>query len=88
MGQVRFHRTVPLVLRGTSGIGRTRVLVGQVGYHSTVPLVLQGHRISWDAGGILMAYLDITRTHIPLSFPVIPRLCLGITGNERVITST
>ena len=42
MGQVGFHRTVPLVLHGTSGIGQTRVLVEQVGYHSTVPLVLHG----------------------------------------------
>ena len=42
MGQVGFHRTVPLVLHGTSGIGWMKVLVGQVGYHSTVPLVLHG----------------------------------------------
>ena len=89
MGQVGFHRTVPLVLHGTGGIGRRhtglRVLVGQVGFHRTVPLVLHGtsgigrtrvwdrldttglshlsymgHWISWDAGGIMMAYLDIS----------------------------
>ena len=42
MGQVRFHRTVPLILHGTGGIGRTRLLVGQVGFHRTVPLVLFG----------------------------------------------
>ena len=42
MGQVRFHRTVPLVLHGTSGIGRTHMLVGRVGFHRTVPLVLHG----------------------------------------------
>ena len=45
MGQVGFHRTVPLVLLGTGGIGRTlglRVLVGQLGFHRTVPLVLHG----------------------------------------------
>ena len=45
MGQVGFHRTVPLFLHGT---GRTdtyiglRVLVGQVGFHRTVPLVVFG----------------------------------------------
>ena len=44
VGQVGFHRTVPLVLHGTSGIGRIglKVLVGQVGFHRTVPLVLHG----------------------------------------------
>ena len=57
MGQVGFHRTVPLVLHGTGGIGRTHMLVGQVGFHRTVPLVLHGtggigrtHRIE-DVGG-------------------------------------
>ena len=42
MGQVGFHRTVPLVLHGTSGHIRLKVLVGQVGFHRTVPLVLHG----------------------------------------------
>ena len=28
MGQVRFHRTLPLVLHGTSGIGRTHIIEG------------------------------------------------------------
>ena len=28
VGQVRFHRTVPLVLHGTSGIGRTHRIEG------------------------------------------------------------
>ena len=44
MGQLGFHGTVPLVLHGTGGIGRTRlrVLVGQVGFQRTVPLVLHG----------------------------------------------
>ena len=49
MGQVGFHRTVPLVLYETGGIGwthRTEVLVGQVGFHRTVPLVL------YETGGI------------------------------------
>ena len=68
MGQVGFHRTVPLVLHGTGRIpkdcptcptwdkwDRTDEGVGGTGW---IPL---GHRISWDAGGILMAYLDITR---------------------------
>ena len=36
MGQVGFHKTVPLVLHGL------RVLVGQVGFHRIVPLVLHG----------------------------------------------
>ena len=50
VGQVRFHRTVPLVLHGTDGIGRT-------GFHRTVPLVLHGtggigrtHRIECVGG--------------------------------------
>ena len=59
MGQVGFHRTVPLVLHGT---GRTRqiglrVLVGHVGFHRTVPLVVFGtggigrtHRIEGVGG--------------------------------------
>ena len=45
VGQVGFHRTVPLVLHGTGGIGRTHrieMLVGQVGFQRTVPLVLHG----------------------------------------------
>ena len=46
VGQVGFHRTVPLVLHGTGGIGQTYriecVLVGQVGFHRTVPLALHG----------------------------------------------
>ena len=45
MGQVGFHRTVPLVLHGTGGIDGhigLRVLVGQIGFHRTVPLVLHG----------------------------------------------
>ena len=60
MGQVGFHRTVPLVLHGTCGIGWThglRVLVGQIGFHRTVPLVLLGtggigwtHRIEGVGG--------------------------------------
>ena len=36
MGQVRFHRTVPLVLHGTSGIGRTHRIEG-VGGTGTIP---------------------------------------------------
>ena len=39
MGQVGFHRTVPLVLHGTGGIGRTHRIEG---VHRTVPLVLHG----------------------------------------------
>ena len=45
MGQVVFHKTVPLFLHGTSGIDGhigLRVLVGQLGFHKTVPLVLHG----------------------------------------------
>ena len=49
MIQVRigFHRTLPLLLHGTSGIGWTHKIEGvggirQVGFHSTVPLVLHG----------------------------------------------
>ena len=36
MGQVRFHRTVPLVLHGTSGIGRTHMIEG-VGGTGRIP---------------------------------------------------
>ena len=50
VGQIVFHRTVPLVLHGTGGIGRT-------GFHRTVPLVLHGtggigrtHRIECVGG--------------------------------------
>ena len=62
VGQIGFHRTVPLVLHGTGGIGRTHtvglsVLVGQIGFHTTVPLVLHGaggigrtHRIEYVGG--------------------------------------
>ena len=46
VGQVRFHRTVPLVPHRTGGIGQTHiglsVMVGQVGFYRTVPLVLHG----------------------------------------------
>ena len=41
VGQVGLHRTVPLVLHGTGGIGLS-VLVRQVGLHRTIPLVLHG----------------------------------------------
>ena len=50
MGQARFHRTVPLVLHGTGGIGQIHRIecVGGTGriLHRTVPLVLHGTR--WD----------------------------------------
>ena len=36
MGQLGFHRTVPLVLHGTSGIGRTHIIVG-VGGTGIIP---------------------------------------------------
>ena len=44
VGQIVFHRTVPLVLHGTGLDGHIglSVLVGQVGFHRTVPLVLHG----------------------------------------------
>ena len=46
MGQLGFHGTVPLVLRGTGGTEQTHtvglsVLLGQLGFHGTVPLVGQ-----------------------------------------------
>ena len=60
MGQVGFHRTVPLVLHGAGGIGRTYRIEGvggQVGFHRTVLLVLHGtggigrtHRIEGVGG--------------------------------------
>ena len=42
VGQVGHHRTVPLVLHGTSGIARTHRIERVVGFHKTVPLVLHG----------------------------------------------
>ena len=39
MGQVGFHRTVPLVLHGTGGIGRTHRFEG---VHMTVHLSYMG----------------------------------------------
>ena len=36
MGQIAFHRTVPLVLHGTSGIGRTHRIEG-VGGTGRIP---------------------------------------------------
>ena len=62
MGQVAFHRTVPLVLHGTSGIGRTRVW-DRLDTTGLSHLSYMRHRISWDAGGIMMAYLDITHAN-------------------------
>ena len=54
MGQVGFYRTVPLVLHGTGGIGRTHRIEG---FYRTVPLVLHGtggigrtHRIEGVGG--------------------------------------
>ena len=45
VGQVGFHRTIPLVLHGTSGIGRTQMIerVGRTGrIHRTIP------HVPWD----------------------------------------
>ena len=70
VGQIGFHTTVPLVLHGTGGIGRTHriELVGQIGFHTTVPLVLHGtggigrtHRIECVGGTDRIPYDCPTR---------------------------
>ena len=57
VGQVGFHRTVPLVLHGTGGIGWAHRIECVGGTHRTVPLVLHGtggigwaHRIECVGG--------------------------------------